>query len=68
MYLDFDKEHPNAVETPDGWKVEYLSMNNRPYDWETSGDFPAVKWKDGYKIEVISKEIYNSGRNCAKIN
>jgi hypothetical protein len=36
----WDKEHPNSVNFPDGWKVEYFHMNdNKPYDWSTSGDF-----------------------------
>jgi hypothetical protein len=55
-YLDFDKEHPNSIETPDGWKVEYLSIGNKPYDWELEEDlnwpFAPIEWS-------VIKDIHN---------
>jgi hypothetical protein len=27
-----------------------------PYDWETLGDFPPVKWKDGSTFEIVTSD------------
>jgi hypothetical protein len=33
----------------------------KPYDWDNSGDFPAVKWKGASKVEVITGDKIGRG-------
>jgi len=38
--------------------LDYMieEMKMKPYDWETLGDFPPVKWKDGSTFEIVTSD------------
>lgn len=49
-YPDFDKEHPNSIEIPNGRKIEFLSIDN---DKEYSGPHIHQKYID--EIDLMNR-------------